>query len=495
MRFATHQGQSRSHTIRWLLIDFALWTGSLLAGTLLRFIASPSQLAVSLFNYAPAIVLSGLALTALIYITGLYTVASPFLKYRKRLVILMLVIAAAITSILAIGSLNFSWQVGRGVLTLGAVLATSLIYLHHTYLHYSSSRPQEKAVVLVTGPEDEVYALLLRSLKLKNIKIEGCFTGNNYLLHSDLERLGDVKYIKEWIQNQQINRIYVSAASTHIPQIAEILRHLRYSGIAISDINQPCEESLQAIPVELIDNEWLINACSLPDFIYIKKLKRAIDLIACVLLGILLSPFLVAGIVAIKLFSPGPVFYRQARLGRFGKEFDIIKLRTMRTDAEADGAKWSTENDPRVTTIGKILRKFRVDEIPQLWNIFVGEMSFVGPRPERAAFANELAEQIPYFNERLLIQPGLTGWAQVCYPYGSTVLDSKRKLEFDLYYLKNMGLVLDIFVILDTVKIVVRGGSGRRRGNRLAKFEQLIGESAKNVTNSNIVVAPIQFKA
>ena len=495
MRFSTHQGQDRSQTLRCFSIDFLLWTGALLLGATVRFIGSPYKLAESVADYLPSFILSGMVLTALIYVLGLYSIGNPFLKFKKRVVILLLASAAAITTILAIGSVNFSWQVGRGVLALGSIPAIILLYLHHTYLHYSSSRPQESAVILITRPEDEVYALLLQSLDLRNIHIEGCFTGNDYLLHSDLRRLGDAKAMEGWIQSHQVNRVYSSAASTHMPEIAEILRRLRYSGVAISDINQPCEENLQAIPVELIDTEWLINACSLPDFVYISKMKRAIDLAVCTILGIVLSPVLAVGIALNKLFSPGPVFYRQTRLGRFGKEFDIIKLRTMRIDAEAGGAQWSTENDPRVTPIGKILRKFRIDEIPQLWNVLVGEMSFIGPRPERASFAESLTKDIPYFNERLLIHPGLTGWAQVCYPYGSTVEDAKRKLEFDLYYMKNMGVILDVLVLLDTVKIIICGGSTKRRGQRMEQFERCISDACEQVTGGKIIVAPIVKKA
>jgi lipopolysaccharide/colanic/teichoic acid biosynthesis glycosyltransferase len=169
------------------------------------------------------------------------------------------------------------------------------------------------------------------------------------------------------------------------------------------------------------------------------------------------------------------VFFRQVRCGRLGRKFEVFKLRTMRVDAESDGPKWASKNDPRVFPGGGLLRKFRIDEIPQLWNILRGDMSFVGPRPERPDFIEQLSKEIPYFRERLLVSPGLTGWAQVNYPYGATTLDARRKLEYDLYYMKHMTLTLDMFVLLDTVRIVLTGGVSQRALDDADSREQMVG--------------------
>jgi lipopolysaccharide/colanic/teichoic acid biosynthesis glycosyltransferase len=178
--------------------------------------------------------------------------------------------------------------------------------------------------------------------------------------------------------------------------------------------------------------------------------------------------------VLVRLTSQGPIFYRQVRSGRYGKDFEVLKLRTMRVDAEAHGAQWASgRKDSRLTPVGGLLRTFRIDEIPQLWNILQGDMSFVGPRPERPEFVETLSAEIPFFEERLLVQPGLTGWAQVCYPYGASVDDARRKLEYDLYYMKHMSLMLDLFILLDTVRTVVRGGAQRRGGEALRHIELL----------------------
>jgi lipopolysaccharide/colanic/teichoic acid biosynthesis glycosyltransferase len=195
----------------------------------------------------------------------------------------------------------------------------------------------------------------------------------------------------------------------------------------------------------------------------VRKWKRLFDVAASGFFGVMLSPFLLVGMAWIRIVSPeGPVFFRQVRCGRLGRKFEVLKLRTMRVDAESAGPQWASKNDPRVFLGGGLLRKFRIDEIPQLWNILRGDMSFVGPRPERPDFIDKLSEEVPYFRERLLVAPGLTGWAQVNYPYGATTQDARRKLEYDLYYMKHMTLTLDMFVLLDTVRIVLTGGVSQR---------------------------------
>jgi lipopolysaccharide/colanic/teichoic acid biosynthesis glycosyltransferase len=160
----------------------------------------------------------------------------------------------------------------------------------------------------------------------------------------------------------------------------------------------------------------------------------------------------------VKLSSPGPVLYRQARVGQEGRIFHVYKLRSMRADAEAStGAVWARRNDDRVTSIGRWMRRTRLDEIPQLWNVLLGNMSFVGPRPERPEFVRFLTERIPFYGQRHVVKPGLTGWAQVRYTYGASVEDTVEKLQYDLYYIKNLSIPFDLFIIFETVKTVIRG--------------------------------------
>ena len=237
------------------------------------------------------------------------------------------------------------------------------------------------------------------------------------------------------------------------------LRRLRFEGVSVLSPLNVSEVYGGKVPLNLVDEHWLMNASQ--DFIspMTMRFKRMMD----VGLVLLVSPLalvlamLIALVVKLTAIRE-PVFYSQERTGRFGRVFRIHKFRTMKEGAEAgQGAVWSIANDPRVTWAGRSLRKYRLDEIPQLWNIFKGEMSLVGPRPERPELVEKLEKLIPYYRERENIPPGLTGWAQIRYPYGATMEDSRAKLEFDLYYLQNLSIALDIRIILRTLRIVLFG--------------------------------------
>ena len=235
------------------------------------------------------------------------------------------------------------------------------------------------------------------------------------------------------------------------------LRPLRYMGVEIMDYVSLSEELAQEIPLAHINDEWLMTAALNSSVIQIRKVKRATDIVVSVF-GLLLGlPLIVLAGILIKLTSPGAVVYRQTRLGLGGKPYVLYKLRTMRMDAEAQGAVWAGQRDTRVTKVGYYLRKWRIDEIPQLFNILKGEMSLVGPRPERPEFTEKLARFIPFYDERHLMQPGLTGWAQVRFPYAASFEAAARKLQFDLYYIKNMGFLLDVSILLRTFKTILVG--------------------------------------
>jgi lipopolysaccharide/colanic/teichoic acid biosynthesis glycosyltransferase len=188
--------------------------------------------------------------------------------------------------------------------------------------------------------------------------------------------------------------------------------------------------------------------------------------------------------LSVRLTSKGPIFYTQSRAGKFGKPFTMFKLRTMCVDAEKDGAQWASggatgSRDPRVTPVGGFLRKFRIDEMPQLVNVLRGDMSFVGPRPERPEMIVELSKKIPFYEERMLVAPGITGWAQVNWPYAASVVDARRKLEYDLYYLKHMSLFLDMVILLDTVRTVLLGGAVSRERRMESSAMDAWGKSAE----------------
>ena len=191
------------------------------------------------------------------------------------------------------------------------------------------------------------------------------------------------------------------------------------------------------------------------------RVKRGIDLLLAFALVLFTLPVLIWAAAAIRMEGPGPVFYRQTRIGHGGKSFRVWKFRTMRNDAETDGAVWARTGDARITKVGAFLRRTRIDEIPQAFNVITGSMSFVGPRPERPEFTPLLAEAVPHYDLRHLVKPGLTGWAQVNYPYGSSVEDAARKLEYDLYYICHFSLLLDAFIVIKTLRVAATGSGAR----------------------------------
>ena len=240
-------------------------------------------------------------------------------------------------------------------------------------------------------------------------------------------------------------------------EIANELLQAKLRGRMIVDVRSFCEHMVNRLPVGQLSAEWLLteDGFSLNTRGSLRRLKRAADVAASLGLIVLTLPILLLACLAIRLESPGPIIYSQRRVGLFGQVFTVLKLRSMRTDAEKNGAVWALKNDPRVTRVGRFIRKTRIDELPQLWNVLKGDMSLVGPRPERPEFVAQLEHAIPFYNVRHAVKPGVTGWAQVCYPYGSTEDDARRKLEYDLYYVKNMSLLLDIRIILKTIGVVL----------------------------------------
>ena len=238
--------------------------------------------------------------------------------------------------------------------------------------------------------------------------------------------------------------------------LGEILKCMNL-GIMVRDYASFIEHNFYKIPVDQIDPAWFFQLNTSGDYFIFQGFKRQMDILLSLTGLILTAPLLLLMAILIKIESRGPVFYSQVRVGQYDHPFHIWKLRSMRTDAEVNGPRWAGKNDQRVTRIGRIIRKTRLDELPQFWNILVGNMSFVGPRPERPKFVAELAAVIPYYDQRHLVKPGLTGWAQINYPYGASQEDALQKLKYDLYYVRNASTLLDIHIILRTVGAVMKG--------------------------------------
>ncbi len=259
-----------------------------------------------------------------------------------------------------------------------------------------------------------------------------------------------------------VDEIIIALDAIDEVQLHAALLECRLHGIKVFDSVSFIERETGRIGLEMVNTRWLAYSPGFRRGRVRAVLKRQADIFFSLFLLTLTLPVLPLVALAVKLTSPGPILFRQVRVGLQGKHFTMFKFRSMRADAEADGrARWATTNDVRITPIGKILRTSRLDELPQLYNVLRGDMSLVGPRPERPDFVDGLAAQIPFYSERHSVRPGITGWAQTSYPYAATVEDTKTKLEYDLYYVKNYSLFLDIVVLFQTVRVALRGVGAR----------------------------------
>jgi len=261
---------------------------------------------------------------------------------------------------------------------------------------------------------------------------------------------------------RRVDRVIVALDEKRGKLPVRELMELRLRGIEIEEGTSFLERVSGRIAVETMLPSWLIYSEGFKNSAVRATLKRAVDLVNASVLLLVSSPLMFLSAVAIKLDIRGPVLYRQTRVGRSGREFEMLKFRSMFIDAESkSGPTWARENDPRVTRTGRLLRKLRIDELPQLFNVLRGEMSFVGPRPERPHFVNRLEMSIPYYGLRLTARPGITGWAQVEYGYGATRDDALEKLQYDLYYIKNSNVFFDLWIVAKTIKVVLLGHGAR----------------------------------
>jgi sugar transferase (PEP-CTERM system associated) len=263
-------------------------------------------------------------------------------------------------------------------------------------------------------------------------------------------------HLMDVVQKQKVHRVIVAMPDRRGTIPMRELSKLRMEGVQIEEATTWLEKISGKIEVENLYPSWLVFGQGFRRSNVFIGMRRALSVIIS-LIGLTFAlPLIPLIIIAIKLDSEGPVLYRQTRVGKAGREFEVIKFRTMRKDAEAlSGPKWAGDNDPRVTRVGKFLRTSRLDEIPQLWCVLKGDMAFVGPRPERPEFIEMLSKEIPYYGVRHMVRPGLTGWAQIKYKYGSTVEDAREKLQYDLFYIKNASIGLDLLIMFLTVKIVL----------------------------------------
>lgn len=426
----------------------ALILADILALALSFYIASSIRINLSPNFLSAEFICLGLTTIFCIFVGNGYTsntlTRTPKLPFRT----FFLVLASSIPSMLliyALGVERFNFLFGRGIFTSAIILMGIFSVINRViinlYLFKDKSSTRTVAVLGQTTCQD----WLNQSLNNGRLDIK-------------------CKYYKQLSQIKQQDDIAALVITPNYqPDTSEQeeLIKRRLSGTPIFSLLAFIENFLFLIPVKEINDNWLVQSTGftmLHNTIAL-RVKRIFDITASLSLFFLTLPITLSTALLIKVTSKGPIFFSQTRIGVNGRPFSVHKFRTMRTDAETHGAQWASENDSRIIAGGHFLRKTRIDEIPQCWNILKGEMSFIGPRPERPEFTTLLNKEIPYYDLRHIIKPGLTGWAQVKYPYGASTEDSLRKLQYDLYYIKNYSLILDLNIILRTIKItLMRGG-------------------------------------
>lgn len=272
-----------------------------------------------------------------------------------------------------------------------------------------------------------------------------------------IQDIKDIEINIKSLKKNNIQMVVVDRIALKDETTLEKVFNLLQFDIEVMDLSSFMERLTGEVPIESIEHSWFLEYCGCKNSKSYRIVKNIFDKSIAIIIAVLIAPFYGILLLILLVTSGRPIFFKQERVGHFNKLFTLYKLRSMTIDAEKDGAKWATPNDARVTKIGKFLRKTRLDEIPQLWNIIKGDMSLVGPRPERPEFTKELSKKIPFYNERHLVKPGVTGWAQINFRYGFSEDDSAQKLKFDLYYIKNKSIWMDFAIFLKTVKTVLTG--------------------------------------
>ena len=345
-------------------------------------------------------------------------------------------------------------DIGDNVPAVGVVILTLFLIAWRRADEWLTgcSTLRERVYVLGFGARASRVVDVLRSRQDVGMSVVGWSEQHQDSEHNENEALGLLPYCKP---NPAIDRVIVAMEERRGCMPIRELLDLRLRGVIIEDDLALLERILGRLPLESITPSSLIFTDGFRVRAPHQIVRRLVSFTVAFVALLICAPVIPMVVLAVRISSPGPIFFKQKRVGLRGRPFTIYKFRTMCQHAEVNGAVWATKHDPRITRIGKLMRETRLDEIPQLWNVLRGDMAFVGPRPERPEFVEWLCHEIPYFDLRHMIRPGITGWAQVRYQYGATLEETKRKLEYDLYYLKHLSLGLDLLILFETAKIIV----------------------------------------
>jgi len=445
-----------------ILAEAALVYGALICAVYIRF--GVPDAATELFTnkgFFKAAVAAFFCLAAF-YLFDLYDF---LVMHDRRELVLRLIQALGLAWIvLAFAFYTFPAVVlGRGVSLIALPIALTLMVSWRVSVHWFLGHPALGERILIVGSGNLAVEVAREVLNRPDAgyRIVGFVGTDADLLGKSLINprvIGMTEELDEIVKRENIDRIVVAMGERRGQLPTNKLLKLSLAGqINIEEGLSFYERITGRVSLNMLRPSWLIFT-GRGRQAKIAEVTRNVAHWLVALLGAILSlPIVLVTAVLIKLESKGPVFYRQERVGKNGRTFVLAKFRSMRVDAETSGPVWASKKDNRTTRVGRIIRKIRVDEIPQFWNILKGEMSFVGPRPERPHFVAQLAEEIPFYEQRHLIAPGLTGWAQIKYPYGSSIEDARQKLQYDLFYIKNHGLFLDAIIMFETIKIILFG--------------------------------------
>jgi sugar transferase (PEP-CTERM system associated) len=456
------------HVDLWALIlgslDFLILFSAVYLANLLQIgIETKTLYAAVEIRWAEWLVFAGVVLSALIAM-GLY---NRRLDARTASVIARMVVGLIFGALVVAVLMYFAGALGFGRRTMVISIGIALPLLAASRLLF----------VLVLGRERFarrvlVYGAGAKAAEVQNIRVRQDLCNYNVVGYVPTEgsmpvvpaglRVNPGKSLRDFVLENNVDEIVVAMDDRRLGLPVKQLLDCRLAGVPVTDVLSFMERESGKVELSMLYPSWLIYSEGINSRGIVRLFTRVMDLMAASLLLLVTAPLMVLAALAIWVESGfrGSVFYAQTRVGLEGRHFTLYKFRSMCEDAEANGAQWAEEDDPRVTRVGRFIRTTRIDELPQLLNVLAGSMSFVGPRPERPEFVDRLSEKIPYFRERHCVKPGITGWAQLCYAYGASEQDALEKLQYDLYYVKNKSVMFDLVILLQTAEVVLwRKGS------------------------------------
>jgi sugar transferase (PEP-CTERM system associated) len=447
---------NRNVSIRGLTVfgfEVVLVSGSMTLAALLRGDAATPE--VMVWKIAVVTALCQLCF----YYNDLYDLT--VVQSRRELVIRLLQAAGAAAIVLAVACVaipSVILDAGTFVTALG-VFVVAVLTWRAVFSHVAQAPHLEERVLIVgTGSTARMVAQQIGTQRDFAYHLVGFVEDNEdgVVRHRDI--LGHAADLDRIIQSHRVDRVVVGLTDRRGRLPIDQLLRAKLSGVRVEDATTTYERLTGKILIDDLKPSWLIFSDGFRASRMTRSIKRMLDLALSITGCLVAAPVMLATAIAIKLDSKGPALYTQERVGESGRPFTLYKFRSMRTDAEQAGRPiWARDRDDRVTRVGRFIRLTRLDELPQLWNVLKGEMSFVGPRPERPFFVEQLAREIPFYLERHAVKPGVTGWAQVKYRYGSSIEDAMEKLRYDLYYIKHLSVFFDLTIVLDTVKVILFG--------------------------------------